>query len=62
MSTLYGDDSATIVLVLDCDLGLGVGSYPWNSAVISGIGHGLVELVGEEEGQRARYSGVSSVA
>ena len=41
-----GDDSAAIMLVLNGDLGLGVGSQPGASAVQSGFFHGSVEFVG----------------
>jgi hypothetical protein len=50
-----GDDSTAIVGVLDGDLGLGVGSQPWEGAVVTGILHGLVELVGEEEGEGEEF-------
>ncbi len=56
-----GDDGTVVVLVLDGDLGLGVGSQPREGTVAAGSGHGSVELVGEEQGQGEEL-GVSSVA
>lgn len=58
-SMLGGDDDGVdtlwhngtvVVLVFDRDLGLGVRSQPWDGAVVTGVGHGLVELVGELDG------------
>ena len=46
------DHSAVVVCVLDSDLSLGVGSQPWQSTILAGLGHGRVQLVGEEDGQR----------
>lgn len=58
-----GDDSAVVVLVLNSDLSLGVWSEPWQGAVLGGIVHGLVQLVGELDGQwqhlRSLVGGVS---
>lgn len=53
-----GDDGTAVVLVLDGDLGLGVGSQPWKGAVVTGVLHGLVELVGEEEGEGQELGGL----
>lgn len=53
-----GDDSAVVVLVLNGDLGLGVGSQPRQRAVAAGGGHGSIELVGELEGQREQLRGL----
>ena len=51
------------MLVLDGDLGLGVGSQPREAAVISGILHSPVELVGELEGEREELGSlISSIA
>jgi hypothetical protein len=52
------DDSTAIVGVLNSDLGLGVGSQPWEGAVLAGAGHGRVQLVGEEDGQRKELGGL----
>jgi hypothetical protein len=53
-----GDDGTAVVCVLNSDLGLGVGSQPWDGAVLAGIGHGLVELVREEEGKGQELRGL----
>mgnify|MGYP003624095068 CR=1 FL=1 len=53
-----GDDGTAVVGVLDGDLGLGVGSQPREGAVLAGVGHGLVELVGEEKGQGEQLGGL----
>lgn len=53
-----GDDGALVVLVLDGDLGLGVGPQPWERAVVAGLGHGGVELVGELDGQGKELRGL----
>jgi len=55
-----GDDGTAIVLVLDGDLRLGVGSQPGKGAVVSGVGHGSVELVGELDGERKELGGLVS--
>ena len=51
-----GDDGTVVVLVLDGDLSLGVGSQPGEGAIAAGSRHGSVELVGEEkcEGEELR--------
>lgn len=46
-----GNDSTVVVCVLDGDLSLGVGPEPGERAVVAGIGHGLVKLVGELDGE-----------
>lgn len=46
-----GNDSAIVVCVLNSDLGLGVGPEPGDGAVVAGIGHGLVKLVGKLDGE-----------
>ena len=53
-----GDDSATILGVLDGDLGLGVGAQPGQRAIAAGGGHGSVELVGEDEGEGEELRGL----
>lgn len=55
-----GDDGTIVVLVLDSDLGLGVGSEPWEAAVVAGISHSLVELVREDDGQWKELRGLVS--
>ena len=52
------DDGTAIVGVLDSDLSLGVGSQPWQSTILAGLGHGRVQLVGEEDGQRKELGGL----
>ncbi len=42
-----GDNSATFLLVLNSDLGLGVGPEPGQGAVATGSSHGGVELMSE---------------
>ena len=60
LSVLGGDDDGvdterdggtTLLLVLDGDLGLGVGAEPAELTRATGVGHGLVELVGEDDGE-----------
>ena len=53
-----GLDGTTIMGVLDSDLGLGVGPQPGDLAALASIGHGLVELVGEDDGQRKQLGGL----
>ena len=53
-----GHDSAVVVLVLDGDLGLGVGAEPRQRAVAASSRHGSVELVGEEESQGEQLGGL----
>jgi hypothetical protein len=45
------DDSTAVMLILDGDLSLGVGSQPRKTARIAGLFHGRVELVGEEDSE-----------
>ena len=45
------DDRAVVVCVLNGDLGLGVGPEPGDGTVVAGVGHGLVKLVGELDGE-----------
>ena len=60
LSVLSGDDdgidterdgSTTLLLVLDGDLGLGVRSEPAELSAAASISHGLVKLVGQDDGQ-----------
>jgi hypothetical protein len=53
-----GNDGAVVVLVLDGDLSLGVGAEPGEGAITASLGHGGVELVGEEEGQGEQLGGL----
>lgn len=55
-----GDDGTAVVLVLNGNLGLGVGSQPGEGAVVSGLGHGSVELVGELDGEGKELRGLVS--
>src|SRR5690606_30166177 len=55
---LLWDDSTTIVLILNGDLGLGVWAQPWKGAITTGLGHVGVELMGEEEGQWEEFWGL----
>ena len=48
---------AVVVLVLNGDLSLGVGSEPWDRAIAAGSRHGGVQLVGELEGQGEELRG-----
>jgi hypothetical protein len=52
------NDGAAIVGVLNSDLSLGVGSQPWQGAVLAGGGHSRVELVGEENGEGKELGGL----
>jgi len=45
------DDSSVVMLVLDGDLGLGIGSQPWDAAVTTGSAHLSVKLVCQLKGQ-----------
>lgn len=47
-----------VLLVLDGDLSLGVGSEPAHGAVSSGSGHGGVQLVGEHDGLGHQFGGL----
>lgn len=53
-----GNDGTVVVLVLNSDLGLGVGSEPGEGAVAAGGGHGSIELVGEEKGEGEELRGL----
>jgi hypothetical protein len=52
------DDCAIVVLVLDSDLGLGVGSEPWQASVSAGSRHLSVELVGQLKSQWEQFWGL----
>lgn len=54
------DNGTVVVLVLDGDLGLGVGSEPGKGAVTASSGHGSVELVSEEESKGEELRGLVS--
>ena len=54
------DNGTVVVLVLDGDLGLGVGSEPGEGAVTASSGHGSVELVSEEESKGEELRGLVS--
>ena len=47
-----GNNGTTITFVFNGDLGLGIGSQPWQAAIETGIFHGFIEFVGEEDGKR----------
>ena len=53
-----GLDSAVVVGILDGDLGLGVGQNPRDGAVKTGLLHGMVELVGKQDGQGQELRGL----
>ena len=54
-----GDDgTVSVLLVLDGDLGLGVGSQPTHGSVTTGSGHGSVELMGEHDGLGHQLGGL----
>lgn len=53
-----GDDGTVVVLILDGDLGLGVGSEPWQRAVTTSSRHGGVKLVGEQQSQGEELRGL----
>lgn len=55
-----GDDGTVVVLVLNSNLGLGVGSQPRQRAVATGSRHGSVELVGEGESEGEELGGLVS--
>jgi len=50
--------TVTLLLVLDSDLSLGVGSEPSERTISSSSSHGGVELVGEHDGQRHHLGGL----
>jgi hypothetical protein len=68
LGVLGGDDdgvysegkhgSRLVLLVLDGDLSLGVGSEPAHGTVSSGSGHGSVKLVGEHDGLGHQFGGL----
>jgi len=53
-----GDASAVFERVLARDLSLGVGSEPLAGSVTSEVGHSLIELVGEDDGERHGFLGL----
>ena len=53
-----GNNGTVVVLVLNGDLGLGVGAQPGQRAVTAGSRHGSVQLVGELEGQGEQLRGL----
>ena len=53
-----GNDGAVVVLVLNGDLGLGVGTAPGKGTVAAGLGHGGVQLVGKLEGEGEELRGL----
>lgn len=55
-----GDNGTVVVLIFDSDLGLGIGSEPWQGAVTASSRHGGVELVGEQQSQREELRGLVS--
>lgn len=52
------DDGTVVVLVLNGDLGLGVGTEPRERAIAAGGRHGSVKLVGEEESEGEELGGL----
>lgn len=52
------DNGAAVVGILDGDLSFGVGPQPWQGAALAGLGHGRVELMGEDEGQGEQLRGL----
>ena len=55
-----GDDGTVVVLVLNGDLGLGVGPQPWDGAVAAGSAHLSVKLVCQLKGQWEELRGLIS--
>jgi hypothetical protein len=54
-----GDDgTVSVLLVLDGDLSLGVGSQPSKGSVPTGSGHGSVKLVGKHDGLGHQLGGL----
>lgn len=58
-----GDNSTVVVLVLNGDLGLGVGPKPWERTVTASSRHNSVQFVGENDSQgeelRSLVGGIS---
>ena len=52
-----GDDGTVVVLVLNGDLGLGVGTEPRETTITASGRHGGVQLVGEQQGKREELRG-----
>lgn len=52
------DDGTVVVLVLNGNLGLGVGTEPGERAIAAGGRHGSVKLVGEEESEGEELGGL----
>lgn len=53
-----GDNGTAVVLVLHGDLGLGVRAQPGEGAVAASVGHGLVQLVGQQVAERVHLGGL----
>lgn len=52
------DNGTVVMLVLDSDLGLGVGSEPWQASISAGSRHSGVELVCQLKGQGEQLWGL----
>jgi hypothetical protein len=52
------NNGTAVVGVLNGDLGLGVGPQPGKRAVLAGVGHRRIQLVGEEDGKREELGGL----
>lgn len=53
-----GDDRTVVVLVLDGNLGLGVGPEPGKSTITAGSSHRSIELVGQSDGEGEEFGGL----
>ena len=53
-----GDEGTAVVLVLDGDLGLGIGTQPREGAITPGLGHGRVELVRQQKSKGEKLGGL----
>lgn len=54
------NNGTAVVGVLNGDLSLGIRAQPGDGTVLAGIGHGRIELVGEEDGQGEEFRGLIS--
>jgi hypothetical protein len=52
------NNGTVVVLILNCDLGLGVRSEPWEGSITAGSRHSSVELVCQLKGQREQFWGL----
>jgi hypothetical protein len=52
------NNCTAVMLVLDGNLCLGVGSQPWETSRVTGLFHGRVKLVGKKDGEGKHFGGL----